>query len=190
VTYIRRKDLIRKSESSGRAIANVEVKIYNDNDEELPCGQVGEIVISGPNVMKGYYKNKDLTKVTLRNGRLHSGDWGFMDEENYLYVIGRKDNMFTSAGRNIYLEEIEDVVLRYPGVKEACAFVHSYVNGIAEIYLNICSENVKENEVFMFLKDRLEDYKLPEKIFLVEHMEKTISGKIIRHNNFQGEIVR
>lgn len=61
---------------------------------------VGEIVISGTNVMKGYYKNKDLTENTLRNGRLHSGDLGYMDEENYLYVVGRKDNMFTSAGKN------------------------------------------------------------------------------------------
>lgn len=141
-------------------------------------------IIDGPNVMKGYYKNSELTKFTLRNGELHSGDLGFLDEENYLFVIGRKDNMVTSAGKNIYLEEIDDVVLKYPGVREACASVYSYVNGIAKIHVNVIAEtNVNVNELYSFLKDRLEDYKLPQKVFLVDHLDKTNSGKVIRYNN-------
>lgn len=184
VTYIRGKDLQKRPSSSGKSIANVKVRICDEEDNEVCCGQVGEIVIDGPNVMKGYYKNSELTKHTLRNGKLHSGDLGFLDAENYLFVVGRKDNMITSAGKNIYLEEIDDVVLKYPGVREACASIYSYVNGIAKIHVNVIAEdNVNVNELYSFLKDRLEDYKLPQKVFLVDHLNKTISGKIIRYNN-------
>ena len=93
VTYIERKDLLIKSGSSGKAIQGVKIDIINDENQSVKPFEKGQIVVCGPNVMKGYYRNEEKTIITLIDGWLHTGDIGYLDEDGFLYVVGRKDNM-------------------------------------------------------------------------------------------------
>ena len=110
---------IRRLASAGREVAGVEAKIVDENDQEVPFGEVGEVIVRGNNVMKGYWKLPELTSETLRNGWYHTGDLGKMDEGRYIYIVDRKKDMIISGGENIYPQEIEQVLFQHPEVAEA-----------------------------------------------------------------------
>lgn len=182
VTYIKRKDLEKKSASSGKTIKGVSMYISDEKGKRLPPYQEGEIIICGPNVMRGYYNNEELTRKVIVEGKLHSGDIGYMDDEGYLYVTGRKDNMIIVAGKNIHPEEIEMLVSAYSGVKEVlvCSKVYKRTVGLVMYLVETEKEIVSIKELYIFLRDFLEDYKVPREIIIVPKLEKTASGKIIR----------
>ena len=163
VTYIMGSDLLKKAGSSGRPIKNVKIEISNKGIDNN-----GEIVVSGPNVMLGYYNDAEKTRKTIVDGKLYTGDYGYIDEDGYLYVQGRKDNMIISAGKNIYPEEIEQVLQTAEGVKEVIAY--------------IVTDDIEPNmsSLFEVCKNRLENYKIPSKFVYVKELEKTPSGKIVR----------
>ena len=100
----------------------VEVKCFDDDDNEVAAGERGEIVIRGPNVMKGYYKRPDATAEAFRNGWFHTGDIGIMDDEGYLAIVDRKKDMILRGGYNIYPRELEEVIITHPAVS-LCAVI-------------------------------------------------------------------
>jgi long-chain acyl-CoA synthetase len=100
----------------GQAIFGVEVRCFDENDVEVPCGERGEVVIRGPNVMKGYYKRPEATAEAFRNGWFHTGDIGIMDEEGYLAIVDRKKDMILRGGYNIYPRELEEVIMTHEAV--------------------------------------------------------------------------
>ena len=108
--------------SVGHAVPGVEVKIIDDDDNEVPRGVVGEIAVRGPNVMLGYWRQPELSAQTLRGGWMHSGDGGTMDEDGYVYVVDRMKDMIISGGENVYSAEVEDAVYQHPAVAE-CAVI-------------------------------------------------------------------
>ena len=108
--------------SAGRAVAAAEVGIMDEADRLLPAGEVGEVVIRGPIVMQGYWRQPELTRRTLRGGWMHSGDVGFLDEEGYLFIVDRKKDMVVSGGENVYSIEVEDAIHRHPAVAQ-CAVI-------------------------------------------------------------------
>jgi long-chain acyl-CoA synthetase len=108
--------------SAGRAVAAAEVGITDEADRLLPAGEVGEVVIRGPIVMQGYWRQPELTRRTLRGGWMHSGDVGFLDEEGYLFIVDRKKDMVVSGGENVYSIEVEDAIHRHPAVAQ-CAVI-------------------------------------------------------------------
>jgi len=114
--------------SAGRALPGVEVKIFD------PDGRgVGEIIARGPNIMQGYYKRKDFTAEVIKNGWLHTGDVGYLDDDGYLYITGRqKDVIVTGAGVNVYPEEIEFVLNKIPFIKESCVFGQKMREGLRQ----------------------------------------------------------
>ncbi len=112
-------DRPRKIGSIGVALPGQEVRIVDDHGIPTPVGTVGEIVIRGPNVMQGYYKNPEATAATIRDGWLYTGDLGFCDAEGYFYIVGRKKEMIIRGGENIYPREIEEMLYRHPAVVEA-----------------------------------------------------------------------
>lgn len=103
------EDSIRKAASVGKPILNVEVRIVDDNMQDVPVGEIGEIVYRGPTLMKEYYKKREETKDAFKGGWFHSGDLVSMDEEGFIYVRDRKKDMIISAGENIYPAEVESV---------------------------------------------------------------------------------
>ena len=187
VTYIKREELLSKEGSSGVPIKGVEVKIMVDQREAKTFEQ-GEICVKGPNVMMGYYKNEEKTKAVLADGYLLTGDLGWLDAEGYLYVKGRKDNMIIKSGKNIYPEEIEAVLMGYPGMKEVLVRGEADELVGEEIIAYVVSDGEEALNLFQVLKHckkALEDYKVPGKIYQVKELKKTLSNKIMRKQVFE-----
>ena len=169
VTYIMGSDLLKKAGSSGRPIKNVKIEISNKGIDNN-----GEIVVSGPNVMLGYYNDAEKTRKTIVDGKLYTGDYGYIDEDGYLYVQGRKDNMIISAGKNIYPEEIEQVLQTAEGVKEVLVRNISDDKGVEKFIAYIVTDDIEPNmsSLFEVCKNRLENYKIPSKFVYVKELEK------------------
>jgi len=159
------------------------IKIFDENDAELPPGKIGEIVIKGPCVMKGYWNKPVETAEVLKNGWLHTGDIGYADEDGYLYITDRKKDLIIRGGENIYPKEIENVLHEHPQVLEA---------GVIGIPDPVYGESVKafivlktagaasEEDLFNFCKENLPTYKRPKSIQLMDSLPKSALGKILR----------
>jgi len=159
------------------------IRIFDQNDSELPPGQIGEIVIKGPGVMKGYWNKPEETAEVLRNGWLHTSDIGYADEDGYIYLTERKKDLIIRGGENVYPKEIEDVLHKHPQVLEA---------GVIGITDPVYGEEVKafvvlktagsasEKELIDFCKRHLPTYKRPKSIRLMDSLPKSALGKILR----------
>lgn len=183
VTYIERENLLKKPSSCGRAIMNVKVHIEDKKGNILAPNVRGEVIVTGANVMLGYYKNPEKTANTVINGRLHTRDLGYMDEDGFLYITGRMDNMIISGGKNIYPEEIEGVLTSYEGVMEALCMARKKDNETSDLIAYIVLNDGYELDyeaLLGYCKSNLELYKIPKEIIVVEKLEKTPSGKIKR----------
>ena len=111
-----------KLKSAGYAAYGVEILVVDENDKELPRGEVGEVIARGPNVMQGYWKMPEVTAETLRNGWMHTGDMAYMDDEGFIYIVDRNKDMIISGGENVYSTETEQAVYQHPAVQE-CAVI-------------------------------------------------------------------
>lgn len=182
VTYIERNDLERFLGSSGRPINGVSVTIQDELGNVLGAEEEGEIVVSGPNIMRGYYKNKELTEKTIIDGQLHTKDLGYLNKAGYLFVTGRKDNMIIISGKNIHPEEIEGIISEYVGVEEVLVEEKKYggISGLICYIVKTEGYNIDIKDLLRFVRSRVEDYKTPREIVFVPELEKTSSGKIRR----------
>ncbi len=184
VTALLPCDTVRKIGSVGKAIPNVTVDVFDDDDKPVKQGEIGQIVVKGPNVMKGYYKKKETTENTLKNGWLHTGDLGRFDEEGYLYIVGRIKNIIISGGLNIYPEEIEEALINNPKVKEVVVTKEPHeILGeipIAKIVLKEDCESTAE-ELTKYCSGVLSSNKIPSRFIFCEQLEKTYTGKIKRN---------
>ncbi|MCS6806963.1 MAG: long-chain-fatty-acid--CoA ligase [Acidobacteriota bacterium] len=174
----------RKIGSIGLPFPGQELAIVDDNGQPLPAGQVGEIIIRGRNVMKGYYKNPEATAQTIRNGWLYTGDLGYYDEEGYFYIVGRKKEMIIRGGVNIYPQEIEQVLYQHPKVKEAA--VIGLPDPIWGEEVGAClilkeGETWDAADVIAYCQSRLADFKCPRRVFFVDSFPRTATGKIQKH---------
>lgn len=183
VTCLLPEDAKRKIGSVGKPIPGVTVKIDDKQLRELPPGETGEILVKGDNVMKGYYKQPEITAKTIENGWLHTGDLGRFDEEGYLYIAGRLNNVIISGGLNIYPEEIEEVLLGHDKVKEALVTAEPHpILSEVPIARVILKEGAKADgrELIEYCLKRLPGNKVPGRIVFCEEFEKTYTGKIKR----------
>jgi len=175
------EDSLKKIGSVGLPIPNVKIKIIDETGKELNAGESGEIVIQGKNVMKGYYKQNEITKKTIIDGWLHSGDLGYIDSDGYLYLTGRIKNIIISGGINIYPEEVEDVIIQYPGISEVCVESEDHILlGEIPVAKIVLKAEIDYNELKKFCTERLSEYKVPRKFEVVESLPKTYNGKIKR----------
>lgn len=190
VTYIERNELLERPGSSGKTIENVQVQIMNSKGEILPPNVQGEITVTGPNVMVGYYRDLEMTKKIKRNSVLHTRDIGYLDEDGFLYVSGRNDNMLISAGKNIYPEEIEGVLTTIPGILEALVVGEKTENETVELiaYIVLIEGTILDiKSIYRNCKERMENYKIPKEVKIVDKFDKTVSGKIKRKQKFMSK---
>jgi acyl-CoA synthetase (AMP-forming)/AMP-acid ligase II len=173
-------DNMRKLGSIGRPNLNLDARVVDDNDEDVPPGVVGELILRGDNVMKEYYKNPEQTADTLRNGWLHTGDIVKMDDESFLYFVDRKKDVVISGGENIYPVEIEDLLHAQPKVHDA-AVIGVPDARLGEIAIAIIEpkpgQTITEPEIKEFYEPRLPKYTWPRLIFF-DDVPRNPTGKI------------
>lgn len=172
---------VRKIGSIGLPLPGITVKIMDNNDVEMAVGQIGEICVRAPSVMKGYYKNETATKDTLKNGWLHTGDLGSQDSDGYFYITGRKKEMIIRGGENIYPKEVEEVLYRHPAVAE-CAVVgipdKIWGEQVAAALVLREGHKFSAEEVMKYCKEHIADYKCPRIVKFFAEFPKNATGKI------------
>ncbi len=183
VTALLPNDALKKIGSVGKPIPDVSLRICTDEGKIAKAFEKGEILVKGDNVMKGYYKRNEITKRVKKNSWLYTGDIGYLDNDGYLFLVGRKKNIIISGGINIYPEEIEQMLMNFPEVKETYVYgIEHEVLGEIPVAKIVVKENqsIDINEVIKFCKQKLAAYKVPKKIVIVDSIEKTYNGKIKR----------
>jgi long-chain acyl-CoA synthetase len=176
-------DRERKVGSIGTPVAGVEMKVVDEDDNEVEQGEVGEIVIKGPNVMKGYWRKPDETEKAIVDGWFHTGDMAKVDEDGYFFIVDRKKEMILRGGYNVYPREIEEVLYEHPAVAEVA------VVGVADdkmgeevgaaVVLKM-GEDASADDLRSFAKEQLANYKYPRKIWFVDELPKGPTGKILK----------
>ena len=172
----------KKLGSIGLPIGN-EVKIFDDEDREVPPGVVGEIVLCGANIMKGYYKNDEANQQAFRSGWFHTGDLGYRDEDGFFVIVDRKSDMIIRGGENIYPREIDEVLYQHPKVKDAATIgVPDALFGeeVKSFIVLREGENATEEEMMAYCRQHLADFKCPKTVAFLEDIPKGPTGKLLK----------
>ena len=169
-----------RSGSVGRALPGWSIKVADKNGAALPAGQAGEVIIGGP-LMMGYYNNPQATAEVLKDGWLHTGDTGMLDENGYLYILGLQKDMLICKGQNIFPSDIEHVLLQHPSVAKAAAVgvpdkMRGEVVGAVVVFKN--GMHASETALLKFCLERLANYKVPKYFAFWDILPETSSGKI------------
>jgi long-chain acyl-CoA synthetase len=174
---------VRKLGSVGQAIPGVEVRVFDDDDRDVPAGEIGEVCVRGPNVMLGYYGLPDETARTLRNGWLHTGDMGRLDADGFLYIVERKKDLIIRGGFNIYPREVEEVLYAHPKIAEAAVVgVRDPLMG-EEVVAWVTPKSgadLTAEDVVAFCQERLAKFKCPKDVRFLPALPKSPIGKILR----------
>jgi len=173
----------RKVGSIGLPFWGIEVKVFDENDAEVPRGERGELVVRGHNVMKGYYKRPDATAEAMKNGWFHTGDIAKMDEDGYFYIVDRVKDMIIRGGYNVYPREVEEVLYEHPGVAEVAVVGAPHEELGEEVTAVVAmkeGESATEEEIVSFAKERVAAYKYPRRVVFMEELPKNATGKILK----------
>lgn len=173
-----------KNGSIGKPLPELTVRIVDEQDQPVPNGQIGEIIVQGDSIMKGYFNLPEDTVKALRNGWLHTGDLAYQDEEGYIFIVDRLKDMIISMGENIYPREIEEVLYHYPGVQEAAVVgIPDKLRGqagIAFVVMGQDNEKPNKREIKEYLQNNLALYKVPREINFYDKLPKSSTGKILK----------
>jgi long-chain acyl-CoA synthetase len=164
-------------------MTGIEYRIGGENDEDLPPGEVGELLLKGPNIMLGYYGRETETAETLRNGWLHTGDLAKKDEDGYVYIVDRKKDMVIVSGLNVYPREVEEALYKHPKVRDAAVIgAPDDLRGEKVIAYIVPKEGeeIHSKEILRWLKERLAAYKIPRHIEFREDLPRNSTGKIMK----------
>lgn len=184
VTCFNPIDRERKAGSIGTSIVNVENKVVNELGEEVAVGEVGELIVRGPNVMKGYYNMPEETAAALRDGWLYTGDLARVDEEGYFFIVDRKKDMIIVGGYNVYPREVEEVLFAHPGILEAAVVGLPDPNfgEAVNAYVVLKDPSVTIEELRTYCAEHLAKYKVPRNFEVLEELPKNTTGKILRRS--------
>src|ERR1041385_7251235 len=175
-------DQRRRPGSCGLPIGN-EMRVVDEEDREVPDGTLGEIVLRGENILKGYYKNDTANATAFRNGWFHTGDIGYRDADGFYYIVDRKSDMIIRGGENIYPREIDEVLYQHPDVAAAAAVGvkdELYGEEVAAVVVLKPGANTTAQEVIDYCKARLADFKCPKTVHFVEDIPKGPPGKLLK----------
>jgi len=176
-------DVAFKPGSVGTPIENVEMKIVDGEDREVADGERGEIVIKGPNVMKGYFGNEAATAEAIRDGWFHSGDIGCRDADGYFFIVDRVKDMINVSGFKVWPAEVEQTLYRHPAIREVAVYgVRDPVKGEAVKAAVILESGASATpeEIIAFCREQLAVYKAPGAVDIVSELSKSATGKILK----------
>jgi long-chain acyl-CoA synthetase len=172
----------RRAGSCGLPIGN-EMRVVDEEDREVPDGTLGEIVLRGENILKGYYKNTHATETAFRNGWFHTGDIGYRDKDGFYYIVDRKSDMIIRGGENIYPREIDEVLYQHPAVAAAAVVGipdQLYGEDVAAFVVLKEDATTTEDEIVSFCRQQLADYKCPKTVRFVKEIPKGPTGKLLK----------
>jgi long-chain acyl-CoA synthetase len=176
-------DKERKPGSIGTPIDGVEMQVVDEDDKPVAQGEVGEIVIRGHNIMKGYWQRPDATEEAMRGGWFHSGDMARTDEDGYFYIVDRKKDLIIRGGYNVYPREVEEVLYEHPKIREAAVLGVPHDEWGEEIGAAVVlheGEQLRPEEVSAYVKDRIAAYKYPRIVWFLDDLPKGPTGKILK----------
>jgi long-chain acyl-CoA synthetase len=169
--------------SIGLPIPPFKARIVDDNDQDVPAGEVGELIVSGPGVMKGYLNQPEATAVTMRGGWLHTGDLAKMDEDGYIYIVDRKKDLIIRGGYNVYPREIEEVLYTIDDVLEAAVIAVPHQDLGEEVAAAVVlreGSSLTAEDIKQYVKERVAPYKYPRVVKVMKELPKTSTGKILK----------
>ena len=170
--------------SAGRPLVGLDMKITDDNGNELPLGEVGEVTVRGPQVSRGYLNRPEETEKSFRNGWFYTGDVGRMDADGLMYLMDRKKDMIVSGGENIYTSEVEAALYQHAGIQE-CAVVgvpdEKYGEALFAVIVPAEGNTLTETDVIDHCRERIGGYKIPRQMDFVTEMPKSAMGKILKN---------
>jgi long-chain acyl-CoA synthetase len=169
--------------SVGVPVYGTVVRVVGEDGRELPAGEVGEIVTSGPQVVPGYWGRPEESERAIPGGALHTGDVGFMDADGWFYVVDRKKDQINAAGYKVWPREVEDVLYGHPAVREAAVVgvPDAYRGETVKAFVSLRpGERVDADELIAFCRERMAAYKYPRVVELVDDLPRTASGKVLR----------
>ena len=172
----------RRPGSCGLPIGN-EMRVVDEEDRDVPDGELGEIVLRGENILKGYFKNEAATETAFRNGWFHTGDIGYRDADGFYFIVDRKSDMIIRGGENIYPREIDEVLYQHPQIASAAVIGipdELYGEEVAAVVVLKPGAKTSEQGVIEFCKARLADYKCPKTVRFVEDIPKGPTGKLLK----------
>ena len=159
------------------------MKVVDELDREVANGALGEIVLRGENILKGYYRNPEATATAFRNGWFHTGDVGYRDDDGFFYIVDRKSDMIIRGGENIYPREIDEVLYQHPAVASAATIGvpdQLYGEEVAAFIVRREGQPLTKDEIAAFCRARLADYKCPKTITFVKEIPKGPTGKLLK----------
>jgi acyl-CoA synthetase (AMP-forming)/AMP-acid ligase II len=169
--------------SCGTPMCLADVKVVDEQMNECPPGVVGEILIRGEQVMKGYFRNEEGTKKAFDGGWFHTGDMARRDEEGFFYIVDRMKDMIITGGENVYSREVEEVLYRHPSVSEAAVVGlpdPKWGENVTAVVVLRPGTTATEAEIIAIARNSLAGYKKPKRVIFVDELPKTVSGKIIK----------
>jgi len=172
----------RRAGSCGLPIGN-EMKVVDDDDDEVADGELGEIVLRGENILKGYFKNPEATERAFRGGWFHTGDIGYRDSDGFFFIVDRKSDMIIRGGENIYPREIDEVLYQHPAVAAAATIGVPdplYGEEVAAFIVLKDEKKITEEDLITHCKSELADYKCPKTIHFVKDIPKGPTGKLLK----------
>jgi acyl-CoA synthetase (AMP-forming)/AMP-acid ligase II len=177
------EDQLRFKSKTGREFIGVELRVVDEQGREVKKDEkeVGEIIVKGDIVTKGYWKLPEETKKSIRDGWLHTGDMAVMDEEGYVTIVDRKKDMILTGGENVYSTEVENVLYMHPAILE-CAVIgipdQKWGEAVKGFVVLKSGQKATEQEIIQFCKERLAHYKAPKSIDFIGALPRIGSGKI------------
>ncbi|WP_028315978.1 long-chain-fatty-acid--CoA ligase [Desulfatibacillum aliphaticivorans] len=174
---------IVKAGSTGPAMFHCDIKLVDDKGEEVPTGELGELLLLTTHPMKGYWNNPEATASTIIDGWIHSGDMAKMDEDGYLYILDRKKDMIISGGENIYPAEVEDTLLSHPAIADVGVIGvqdEKWGEAVKAVIVLNKEQSLTQDELIEWCRDKLARFKTPKQVVFAEEIPRTPTGKILK----------
>ncbi len=176
------EDAIRKAGSTGKAFFHTDVRVVKDDGADVTGDEVGEVIIRGAHIMKGYWHRQEATSEAIRDGWLYSGDLATMDAEGFVFIQDRKSDMIISGGENVYPAEIEDVILKHPGVKEVAVIGQASAKwGESPLAIVVKLDGgLTEGDVMEHCKGKIAGFKTPKRVEFIDEIPRNPTGKVLK----------
>jgi fatty-acyl-CoA synthase len=183
ISYLDGEHMFTKLGSVGRPTHRVDIRVVDDADTPVAVGELGEIVVRGPKVSPGYWRDPELTATTHRGGWFHTGDIGRFDDDGYLYVMDRKKDMIRSGGENLASSEVERALYEHPSVSEAAVIgvPNERWGEVPQAYVVVApGQRLAEDQLVGFVAERLAKFKVPRTVVFVDELPRNPSGKVLK----------